>query len=98
VFKLIGVTVRYPKRSGQNWEAYDNHLHLIFLKENTSEKSFEIYHPSWESLQDKPKFSVCCSQPNRKREVITLDDEENNNDITKPTKKIQPMGRNSMKR
>jgi hypothetical protein len=76
VFKFIGVTVRYPKRSGEDLEAYYNCLHLIFLKENTSEKSFDIYHPSWEYLQDKPKFSVCCSQPTRKREVITLVEEE----------------------
>jgi hypothetical protein len=63
------------------------------LKENPSEKSFDIYHPSWEYLQDKPKFSVCCSQPTRKIEVITLDDEENNNDIAEENEKIRPMGR-----
>jgi hypothetical protein len=97
VFKFIGITVRYPKRSGEDWEAYYNHLHLIFLKENTSKKSFDIYRPSWEYLQDKPKFSVCCSQPTRKREIITLDDEESNNNIAEPTEKL-PMGRNSMRR
>jgi hypothetical protein len=98
VFKFIGVTVRYPKRSGEDREAYYNRLHLIFLKENPSEKSFDIYRPSWEYLQDKPKFSVCCSQPTRKREVITLDNEESNKDIAKASEKIQPMGRNSMRR
>jgi hypothetical protein len=98
VFKFIGVTVRYPKRSGEDQEAYYNRLHLIFLKENPSEKSFDVYRPSWEYLQDKPKFSICCSQPPRKREVITLDDEESNNNISEANKKIRPMGRNSMRR
>jgi hypothetical protein len=73
-------------------------LHLIFWKENTSEKSFDIYHPSWKYLQDKPRFFVCCSQPTRKREIITLDDEDSNNNIAEPTEKLRPMGQNSMRR
>jgi len=99
VFKFIGVTVRYPKRSGEDREAYYNRVHLVFLKENPTEKSFDLYRPSWEYLQDKPKFSVCCALPTRTRDVITInDDEENNNDTTEPTEKLRPMGRNSMKR
>ncbi len=99
VFKFIGVMIRYPKRSGEDREAYYNRVHLVFLKENPSEKSFDLYCSSWEYLQDKPKFSVCCALPTRKQDVITInDDEENNNDTTEPTEKLRPMGRNSMKR
>jgi hypothetical protein len=58
VFKFIGVTNRYPKRSREDLEAYYNRVHLIFLKENEGEKSFDVYHPAWEYLQDKPKFSA----------------------------------------
>jgi len=93
VFKFIGVTNRYPKRSGEDLEAYYNRVHLIFLKENEGEKSFDVYRPAWEYLQDKPKFSVSCSMPSKRKEIITLDD-----DTEQPTEKIKPIGRNSMKR
>ncbi len=72
VFKFIDVTARYPKRSGEDKEAYYNGVHLIFLKENEGEKSFDLYHPSWEYLQDKPKFTVSYILPSRKRVAITL--------------------------
>ena len=67
-------------------------MHLIFLKENEGEKSFDVYRPAWEYLQDKPKFSVSCSMPSKRKEIITLDD-----DMEQPTEKIKPIGRNSMK-
>jgi hypothetical protein len=100
VFKFIGVTARYPKKSREDKEAYYNRVHLIFLKENEGEKSFDLYRPSWEYLQDKPKFTVSCVLPSRKREVITLDEEEDNNkeNVGLTHEKLRPMGRNSTKR
>jgi hypothetical protein len=99
VFKFIGVTNRYPKKSGEDKEAYYNRVHIIFLKENSSKKSFDIYRPSWEYLQDKPKFSVACAVPsnNKNREVITIDGNEEVNEVESSVK-LRPMGRNSMKR
>jgi hypothetical protein len=70
LFKFIGITNRYPRRSGEDREAYYNRVHLIFLKENDGEKSFDVYQPAWEYLQDKPKFSVSCSMPSKRKEVI----------------------------
>jgi hypothetical protein len=42
VFKFIGLTNRYTRRSGEDREAYYNCVNLIFLKENEGEKSFDI--------------------------------------------------------
>lgn len=102
VYKFIGVTTRYPKRSGEDREAYYNRVHLIFLKENEAEKSFDLYRPSWEYLQDKPKFTVTLGLPSRKREVIQLeeedDDDDNKENVVEVQEKLHPMGRNSMKR
>jgi hypothetical protein len=94
LFKFIGVTNRYPRRSGEDREAYYNRVHLIFLKENDGEKSFHVYQPAWKYLQDKPKFSVSCNMPSKRKEVITLDNEEA---VEQHSETIQPMGRNSMK-
>lgn len=98
IFKFIGVTKRYPKKSGEDKEAYYNRVHIIFLKENVSEKSFDIYRPSWEYLQDKPKFSGACALPSgKKKEVITIDENEEVQEGESAIK-LRPMGRNSMKR
>jgi hypothetical protein len=98
VFKFIGVTNRYPQKSGEDKEAYYNHVHIIFLKENSSKKSFDIYRPSWKYLQDKPKFSVACAVPssNKNREVITIDENEEVKEVESSVK-LRPMGRNSIK-
>lgn len=99
IFKFIGVTKRFPKRSGEDREEYYNRIHLIFLKENPTEKSFDIYRPSWEYLVDKPKFAVACEAPSstsRKRDVISIDDNEGS-DIDAGVK-IRPLGRNATKR
>jgi hypothetical protein len=99
VFKFIGVMTRYPKRSGEDREAYYNHVHLIFLKENPAEKSFDVYRPSWEYLMDKPKFVVSCAAPSQSREIITLDNDADSSlkDSDVVIEKLHPMGRNSMK-
>jgi hypothetical protein len=68
------------------------------LKENIREKTFDTYRQSWEYLQDKPKFSVTCTQLTRKKEVIMIDDNDNNKDDSEVKEKLQPMGRNCMKR
>jgi len=96
VLKFIGVTVRYPKRSGEDQEAYYNRVHLIFLRENEGEKSFAVYRPSWEYLKDTPKFMVLCSLPgSKKKEVINITETEIDNvsdiEATKePMEKTKP--------
>ncbi len=90
---------RFPKLSGEDREEYYNRIHLIFLKENPTEKSFDIYRPSWEYLVDKHKFAVACEAPSstsRKRDVISIDDNEGS-DIDAGIK-IRPLGRNATKR
>jgi hypothetical protein len=101
VFKFIGVTHRYPRRSGEDKEAYYHRVHLIFLKENDGEKSFDIYRPAWEYLVDKPKFNISCnSVTSRTREVITIDEggETNTAAVAEPVLERRPLGRNMMKR
>ena len=101
VFKFIGVTHRYPRRSGEDKEAYYHRVHLIFLKENDGEKSFDIYRPAWEYLVDKPKFNVSCnSVTSRTREVITIDEggETKTAAVAEPVLERRPLGRNTMKR
>ena len=93
--KFIGVTSRYPKKSGEDDDEYYARIHLIYLKENPSEKSFDVYRPSYEYLRTKPKFSMACSTlPEKRKEVISLDDDDDkeNND------RIRPLGRNKTKR
>jgi hypothetical protein len=92
--------LQISKKSGEDKEAYYNRVHLIFLKENEGEKSFDLYCPNWEYLQDKPKFTVSYAVPSRKREVVTLDDKEGSNkeNVGPSHVKLRPMERNSMKR
>jgi hypothetical protein len=74
--KFIDVTSRYPKKSGEDNDEYYARIHLIYLKENPSEKSFDVYWPSYEYLCTKPKFSMACSTlPGKRKEVISLDDD-----------------------
>jgi hypothetical protein len=97
---------RYPKRSGEDQEAYYNHVHIIVLKENTGEKSFNSYWPSWEYLHDKPKFFVTLVNPANaskgRKEVISF--KINSDDVlqcegeSEPFIRVRPMGRNSLKR
>jgi hypothetical protein len=95
IIKFIGVMKRYPKRSGEDAEAYYNRVHIIFLKENPGEKSFDLYRPGWEYLVDKPKFCITNELPSsRKREVISLEDGD---DPDTAAIKVLPMGRNSTK-
>lgn len=35
---------------------YYNRIHLIFLEQNPSISSFDVYRPSWEYLKDSQKF------------------------------------------
>jgi len=98
VFKFIGVTNRYPRRSGEDKEAYYHRVHMIFLKENDGEKSFDLYRSAWEYLKEKPKFSVTCNVPSAKaKEVISIEDADDSNEQT-TAERIRPLGRNSTKR
>jgi hypothetical protein len=64
-------------KSGEDNDEYYPCIHLLYLKENPFEKSFNIYHPSFEYLCTKPKFSMACSTLSEKRkEVISLDDHD----------------------
>ena len=36
--------------------SYYNRIHLIFLEQNPSINSFDLYRPAWEFLKDSAKF------------------------------------------
>ena len=38
-------------------ERYYNRIHLIYLEQNPTVGSFDLYRPSWEYLKDSPKFA-----------------------------------------
>jgi hypothetical protein len=50
-------------------------------------------------LKDKPKFNASCTVPSRKRDIITINDDEENKEINNlVVEKLHPMGRNSARR
>ena len=52
--KFIGLTNNHPLKSGEDEEHYHTHMNGLYMAQEKS--SFDIYHPSWEYLKDKPKF------------------------------------------
>jgi hypothetical protein len=57
VTKFISLTIRFPRLSGEDKERYYNRIHLIFLEQVPEVKSFDLYRPSWEFLENSPKFA-----------------------------------------
>ena len=39
-------------------ERYYNRIHLLYLEQNPTVGSFDLYRPSWEYLKDSPKFAT----------------------------------------
>jgi hypothetical protein len=57
VTKFISLTIRFPRLSGEDKERNYNRIHLIFLEQVPEVKSFDLYRPSWEFLENSPKFA-----------------------------------------